>query len=243
MLASTAPSRPWALPWSSGFFSTDPGGSCSSHVRLLPDVRCSSERLPRFAAARRPASSRLRRAAAAPSKEPMPLRRSQHGRPTTARLATTRLPSARPGSLTLSAPSRSPVRPGLVSSRTRPWGSTLQGLLPLQSRSASRHPLPSWRLPNASRARPFAGPRGHERHAGRPPAPCGTGGQAPRAPTRNDRASLATLDPSRRPLAGSIPSEPGPCCRPVPRCRTPGGVWFASKAFLSAKSTVPSAGC
>jgi hypothetical protein len=52
-----------------------------------------------------------------------PLRRSRRGTPTVTGAATSRLPSARPGFLTLSAPSRRPMRPGLVSSRTRPWGS------------------------------------------------------------------------------------------------------------------------
>jgi len=80
---------------------------------------------------------------AAPANEPSPLRRSPH--------RDQLLPDVPSSDYRRRAQGFSPSSrlhgpvcvSGLVSSRTRPWGSTLQGLHPSQSRDASRHPLPS----------------------------------------------------------------------------------------------------
>lgn len=99
------------------------------------------------------------------------------------------------------------VRSGLVSSRSRPWGFTLQGFLPLQSRDTSRCPLPSWCLPGVVRARRFTGSRGFELRTSQSPTPRGVGAKRLWAPARTDRVTLASRDLSGWSLAGPLPPD------------------------------------
>jgi hypothetical protein len=95
----------------------------------------------------------------------------------------------------------------------------------------------AWQHPRPTARRSWQG----RTRQGRSPSPCGSGGQAPQAPTRADRASLAPRDLPRRFLA-----EPFPHTRldgSGARCRTPDSVRFTFRAFLPAKSPDPSAGC
>jgi len=73
----------------------------------------------------------------------------------------------------------------------------------------------------------------------RSPARCRAGGQAPRAPARTDRAPLASREPSRRSLAGTIPPTLALYAPTGPRCRSPDSVRSAFKALLPAKSSSP----
>jgi hypothetical protein len=169
----------------------------STSTRSVATSRC--RRLPR-----RYSSVRNRHGAFQRSRTP--LRRTPAREPTAAGIATSRLPSARLGFLTRSAPSRLPVRSRACFIPDPPMGFTLQGFLSSQSRSGFRRPLPSWRLPVVARARPFTGRRDDEHRIVRSPVPCGAGGQAPRwAPTRADRTALAPRDQHGQPLAGPVP--------------------------------------
>lgn len=138
---------------------------------------------------------------AAPSNEPSPLRRTRAPEPTHAGRATIRLPSAAPRvSHPLRAFTVPCAFPGLFHPGPALGVFTLQGLLPLQSRYASRRPRAFLTFPRR-RPRPTVLPvRGNERHAFGAPACCHAGGQAPVGATP-DR-------PVARACSRSIPTTP-----------------------------------
>lgn len=117
---------------------------------------------------------------AAPSNEPSPLRRTRAPEPTYAGRATIRLPSAAPRvSHPLRAFTVPCAFPGLFHPGPALGVFTLQGLLPLQSRNASRRPRAFLTLPRRH-PRPTVLPaRGNEHHASGTPACFHAGGQAP----------------------------------------------------------------
>jgi len=175
------------------------------HGDPLPNVRRPSGVSRIVAASCARTASRRLSVRAAPANEPSPLRRSPH--------RDQLLPDVPSSDYRRRAQGFSPSPrlhgpwcvPGFVSSRTRPWGFTLQGLHPSQSRDASRHPVALLTFAR-SRPRPTDPPMRAKRVRARgAPARFHAGGQAPwgAAPDRTKLSSAFAR--SRRPLARTVP--------------------------------------
>jgi hypothetical protein len=205
-LASTTPSRPLAFAWSSGFFSVALDSSrvyytgissptltaCTGHCRASLPL----DDFDRLVAIK---------AITAPSKDPFSPSAFTAPEPTVSKAATPWLPSARPGFHTLTAPSRLPVRPGPIPSRTahgvhpsglspfaEPWHlSVLFALLAF----GCRRSRPTGRRPTRPREVKSTGHLRREAQVVKRPG----------APTRVNRTALAPLDSPGQSLARLLP--------------------------------------
>jgi len=181
-------------------------------------------------------------ATTAPSKDPFSPSAFTAPEPTVSKAATPWLPSARPGFLTLTAPLRLPVRPGLVPSRTargvhpsglspfaEPWHLSV---LPALLTFSYRRPRPTDRWPTRLRE---SRPTSHLRREAQE-------GQAPRGADPGQPNGASSVRPTRTVPCGATSAKPQGTYPATRQCRTPNGTSFAFRALLPAKSSKSSTG-